>query len=402
MAQAPDQGGGGGGGGAPRQNKTVKQFTGMNTQNERSAIPEGAFHWLENIQPIGPGNLHSIPGRSGAMVEIPPFVPPPFKCLPPPQDLSVVYLIDTTEPQASDNIRRSWSYIAPNGSGEIVNMAVIDFTGAPFGVDSYSITTNATAVDVPYPPTGMDPPTDRFNLRIGISDEPTTFASKSSHPLGVWHAYYRDRLSEAHFQAPPNNIFAINRFSKQGNRMYLFPGTDSITGVNYLIEYEALTGGAFLRKSDVLYNLSTSGGLPFPAAPNFFYALVPHAGTTAIARIDYSDLQTTIFYDLPTLPDSPPLLSFYTSVYALTDDLIYVIATDITGTELGVGYWNNAGSPPEFVWVDKAVSGTIGVNFGTMFPTIGLMQDGNDTYLYYGATGSNDSTKIEKIGPILC
>jgi hypothetical protein len=102
------------------------------------------------------------------------------------------------------------------------------------------------------------------------------------------------------------------------------------------------------------------------------------------------------------LPDSPPLLSFYTSVYALTDDLIYVIATDITGTELGVGYWNNAGSPPEFVWVDKAVSGTIGVNFGTMFPTIGLMQDGNDTYLYYGATGSNDSTKIEKIGPILC
>lgn len=396
MAQAPDQGGGGGG--APRQNKTVKQFTGMNTQNERSAIPEGAFHWLENIQPIGPGNLHSIPGRGFELVEIPPFVPPPVECLPAPQSLSVAYFIDTTAPQASDNIRRSWGYIAPNGSGEVVNMAVIDFTINPFGVDSYSITTNGTAVDVPYPPTGMDAPVDRLNLRVGISDEPTTFASKSSHPLGSWHAYYRDRLLEAHFIDPPHTITAYNRFSKQGDKIYLFPGTDSVTGVNYLVEFDAIAGGAFLRKSDVLYNLSTSGAIPFHAAPNFLYALVPHAGGTAIAKIDYSDLQTTTFYDLPAIPGP---LTAYTAVYALTDDLIYVIGAN-TGAGLGVGYWNNAGSPPEFVWVDQAVSGTIGVNFGSMFPTIGLMQDGTDVYLYYGATGTNDSTKIEKIGPIVC
>jgi hypothetical protein len=397
MAQAPDQPPSGGGG-APRQNKTVKQFSGMNTQNERSAIPEGAFHWLENIQPIGPGNLHSIPGRSGAMVEIPPFIPPPVECIPAPQALSVVYLIDTTEPQASDNIRRSWSYIAPNGSGEVVNMAVIDFTGFPFGSDSYSITTNGTAVDVPYPPTGMETPTDRYNQRVGVSDEPTTFGSKLL-PSGAWHAYYRNRLSEAAFPQPPGGSNqGANQFTKQLSKMYIFPGNSFPDGKNYLLEYDAFSG-IFLRKSDVIWNLTHAGFVPMHAAPNALYALVPHGSVTAIAKIEYSDLQTTTFYDLPALPIG--FLTGYRALYALSADFIYVIAAD-SSTHLGVGYWNNGASPPEFVWIDQAVSGTIVVSAGTMFTTMGLMQDGTDTYLYYGATGSNDSTPIEKIGPIVC
>lgn len=88
MAQAP-----GGGGGAPRQNKTVKQFSGMNTQNQRNAIPEGSFAWLENIQPIGPGNLHSIPGRA----RNPSTLIPPAGCPdsePDTQELEVVCCYD--------------------------------------------------------------------------------------------------------------------------------------------------------------------------------------------------------------------------------------------------------------------------------------------------------------------
>ena len=65
MAQAPDAPGGRGAG-APRQNITIKEFSGMNTREFRNAVPQGAFPWLENIQPIGPGNLHSIPGRGRA------------------------------------------------------------------------------------------------------------------------------------------------------------------------------------------------------------------------------------------------------------------------------------------------------------------------------------------------
>src|SRR5262245_6528737 len=72
MAQAPQ--------GAPRQNRTVKDFKGMHTQNERVAIPEGNFAWLENVQPIGQGNLHSIPGRSLSTTFIPPTPTPPVNC----------------------------------------------------------------------------------------------------------------------------------------------------------------------------------------------------------------------------------------------------------------------------------------------------------------------------------
>ena len=81
MAQAPDPGGGGrsGGAGAPRLNRTIKQFSGMNTREFRNAVPEGAFPWLENIQPIGPGNLHSIPGRGQAVSLIPPLPPAPAR-----------------------------------------------------------------------------------------------------------------------------------------------------------------------------------------------------------------------------------------------------------------------------------------------------------------------------------
>lgn len=83
MAQAPIGGAPPGGQGglteAPRQNKSIKDFSGMNTQNERNALKEGSFHWLENIQPIGPGNLHSIPGRGPGLTHIPP-PPPPTTC----------------------------------------------------------------------------------------------------------------------------------------------------------------------------------------------------------------------------------------------------------------------------------------------------------------------------------
>jgi hypothetical protein len=96
MAQARQAPEAGGGGGAPRTNRTVKQFGGMNTQNRRNAVPEGQFPWLENIQPIGPGHLHSIPGRGLSVTRIPPT--PPTGCpdtAPGPQVLPVVCCYDS-------------------------------------------------------------------------------------------------------------------------------------------------------------------------------------------------------------------------------------------------------------------------------------------------------------------
>lgn len=112
MAQAP---GGQGGGGAPRQNKTVKEFKGMNTQNRRNAIPEGAFGWLENIQPIGPGHLHSIPGRGQSVTRIPPFIPPVLCTDATERGQQVITIEDRFDQQNSfppnTNLRTSWGYI---------------------------------------------------------------------------------------------------------------------------------------------------------------------------------------------------------------------------------------------------------------------------------------------------
>lgn len=41
----------------------VKDFKGVNTKNNRTVISDGEFSWLENIQPIGYGNLKIIPGN---------------------------------------------------------------------------------------------------------------------------------------------------------------------------------------------------------------------------------------------------------------------------------------------------------------------------------------------------
>jgi hypothetical protein len=41
----------------------VKDFKGLNTKNNRTVIGDGEFSWLENIQPIGYGNLKTIPGN---------------------------------------------------------------------------------------------------------------------------------------------------------------------------------------------------------------------------------------------------------------------------------------------------------------------------------------------------
>ena len=44
--------------------QVVKQFTGLNTKANRTSIDEKELYWLENIQPIGFGNLKIIPNYS--------------------------------------------------------------------------------------------------------------------------------------------------------------------------------------------------------------------------------------------------------------------------------------------------------------------------------------------------
>lgn len=42
------------------------QFQGMNTQTDRHALPEDRPAWLENVQPIGPNNIKTVPAASSS------------------------------------------------------------------------------------------------------------------------------------------------------------------------------------------------------------------------------------------------------------------------------------------------------------------------------------------------
>lgn len=47
-----------------KEYKVIKQFKGLNTQPDRTAIDETEFSWLENAQPVGYANLKIIPNSS--------------------------------------------------------------------------------------------------------------------------------------------------------------------------------------------------------------------------------------------------------------------------------------------------------------------------------------------------
>ncbi len=52
---------------APKRNIAFKDFAGVNTQADRTAIGENEFSWLENLIPVGHANLRALPGPSGIL-----------------------------------------------------------------------------------------------------------------------------------------------------------------------------------------------------------------------------------------------------------------------------------------------------------------------------------------------
>lgn len=49
--------------------KVFRDFEGVNTQSQRTAISESEFSFCENLQPIGHGNLKTVPEKSAALVD---------------------------------------------------------------------------------------------------------------------------------------------------------------------------------------------------------------------------------------------------------------------------------------------------------------------------------------------
>jgi hypothetical protein len=50
--------------------RVIKQFRGVNTKANRTALEEGEFSWLENAMPIGYANIKTLPGQSNTTVTL--------------------------------------------------------------------------------------------------------------------------------------------------------------------------------------------------------------------------------------------------------------------------------------------------------------------------------------------
>lgn len=54
-----------------RQDFWVKNFASLNTQADRTAIADNEFSWLENVMPVGTGNLRIVPYQGSVLATIP-------------------------------------------------------------------------------------------------------------------------------------------------------------------------------------------------------------------------------------------------------------------------------------------------------------------------------------------
>jgi hypothetical protein len=394
MAQAPQQGGGG----APRQNKTVKQFQGMNTQNRRNAIPEGSFSWLENIQPIGPGNLHSIPGR-GASVTV---IPPPTSCFPPAQTLTEVAYLASAYDTAHSPLCASRAFVQTASGGE----TIIEFCqhSAPSANDVLQIV-NGVVTEL-----GVPAWVDAAN--IGTCPN---FLSGTGDRQGFLNGLGGARLSDYDlgFQSPAISWAGSNTdpttatrrcWGQKGNIFYAGWATNNVSPNNGpCVTSHNATTGAWIAKAVAPYdqNVWRAPVSVHPFGSNVYY-LFNHYTTPLTPPV----VDTILVYDLSlSLVTSFDLADpRWTAMYVVSDDLIYLIGPAIAppgmGSYVDVHYVKNILTTPvevtlcENILMSPGDAVDVGQNFVLYSGLIGTQR-----FLYYG---QDFNAAIHKIGPINC
>jgi hypothetical protein len=403
MAQAPG-GEGGGGGGAPRQNKTVKDFKGMNTQNKRNAVPEGQFAWLENIQPIGPGHLHSIPGRSGSVVEI----PPSGDCAP-GQQANMQYERRFAQNRGLDsppigNLHVSWAHISPTEqlymySGDPItdggNMSynnpiqVLEHFVGPYPLGNPPI---GTVAKVPSPIGNYG----TSNCRPGHADEPM-YGSAS----GGGDIFYRvnGALSiDVTSTLPGGASSGFGAWAKEGSELFAGPQD----GQGWFSKFDM--GGALLLSDNSVLNVSGQFANDLCLTKNFVYVLISKsAGPKHQFILKFSRSNIAAPVDTLELNEVSAGL-----IFAINDNLIFIGAmkeNTFDDDSHRLYYWDG-----QERWVGVATpkspfTGTGLTPFG--YDTSRVLTFGSglaeQRYFYWGNMGvAGFDTDVWRMGPMLC
>ena len=391
MAQAPQ--GGGASGGAPRQNKTIKQFQGMNTQTERMGIPEGAFHWLENIQPIGTSDLHSIPGRGSSQT----VIPPPATCFPPPQTLTEVAYLGTAIDVAINPGCATRGFVDTGPTGE----TIFELTHNNLSTFTTWSIVNGVVTDLGIP--GWINPANLGicpNYLSGYSDRPAFFQTKRLYDYNANTEVLIDWSgSGTNPDSPVQRLWGLN-----GNFFYAFFPQDVSIVTGPLVTKHNATTGAWITKStapypDNIWRQTQAFGL----TADRVFAMYNHFTTPVTPPI----VLTIKIYDAASLAE---LGSYDTAnntwraMNVVTDDLIYLIRSAIAppgvGNYVDIHYIKNIQTTPVEVTLCHNIllspgdSPDVGQNFVFYSGLIGTQR-----FLYYA---QDFNGAVHKIGPVHC
>ena len=389
--------------GAPRKSKTYRDFSGMNSQNERYKIGDDEFFWMENIMRVGPRKLHSVPGPTPPLSFFPVELGCPPDTFPGSQTLTLVdcFRQSTGIPNGTmSNVRANWGFVGNHD--EIIslleNASFVPPTTQYPNPGKYQVIhwingVGTSVTPIPPPSSGSGGNCDSINIGPGHSDELSyCYEGHDAANLSNWFIYFswpkQTATSCRMRDADPAGYDGLKNWAKEGNNIYEMVISSGAPANNYLLDFDATTG-AFNQKTLLFTAIPGTILRSINAVGNLIYVL--RQDTTddyTLYRVNRSDLSIASTTTIPN-PPSGSLLD----MFVVSDSAAYFI----TGTNFV--YWSDlSGSPVTTVdTFGKTDCGQL-----TSFPNMNWLWF-RDGFIYYGNGGfSGSSVDIAKLGTLLC
>lgn len=342
---------------------SLKDFKGVNTQANRTAIEENQFAWLENVMPIGYANLRVLPFQGAPVATI-----------------------------ASVTIKY-WKYVNINLTDYLI---AVSSAGGVYAVNlaTYAVTTVAAATTITLPVALSQWTNDRvlFIAANGYFDwDGTTFTT--------------DSATFTFTGSITSNILTVTVAGSQPLAVGQTISASGITVGTYITEILTGTGGIGTYDVTTTPDLSSGTITATPTAPSAGSTIATFAGrvwigngrtVTFSAPGSYTDFQTADAAGSFTITDET-LQSVIISLFT-ANNFLYVVGSSSFNVVSDVRV---VGSPAITVFSNTNVSALIGSNFPwsifAFYRTIAFATN----YGFYGLSGSTPQKMSDDLDGII-
>jgi len=270
-------------------------FAGVNTQALRLAIKPNEQSWLENIQPIGPGNARTVPNISTAILQLPTrgasqpqvYYAQGFNVIINGSPADILMVADTLGDIWAINVNtNSLTYISRGGAyqGQFANASfaqwknerimIIDsnyglfdwYPGGVSGVLTYSGAGGSGYTGTNRPSAGQCIAT--FSGRVWVSNNRTVFYSAP----GSYNDWTTNSAAGSFVITDETLHSSVQQMVASSNFLYIF-GVDSCNVISNVV----VSGTSTLFTNT---NLSTGVGTPFPMSTTTYGRSIWFASVT--------------------------------------------------------------------------------------------------------------------------